>query len=135
MPNPGDCARLVLPGEALSRLEAARVETLDAWTREDVAANRWYRSHGFSEQYRYLHVYLNDGDDDAGFMTVRANLEAAGIKYSSAEITMIPQTMVALEGKQAESMLRLMDKLEDNDDVQNVYSNFDISADEMEKMM
>lgn len=55
--------------EALSRLEAAQVETLDAWTREDVAANRWYRSHGFSEQYRYLHVYLNDGDDDAGFAT------------------------------------------------------------------
>ncbi|ANG84187.1 GNAT family N-acetyltransferase [Microbacterium aurantiacum] len=55
--------------EALSQLEAARVETLDAWTREDVAANRWYRSHGFSEQYRYLHVYLNDGDDDADFVT------------------------------------------------------------------
>ncbi len=58
-----------LLGEALSRLEAAHVETLDAWTREDVAANRWYRSHGFSEQYRYLHVHLNDGDDDAGFVT------------------------------------------------------------------
>lgn len=55
--------------EALSRLEAARVETLDAWTREDVAANRWYRNQGFSEEYRYLHVYLNDGDDDAGFTT------------------------------------------------------------------
>ena len=46
-----------------------------------------------------------------------------------------PQTLVALEGKQAESMLRLMDKMEDCDDVQNVYSNFDISAEEMEKMM
>ncbi len=55
--------------EALLRLEAAQVETLDAWTREDVAANRWYRSHGFAEQYRYLHVYLNDGDDEAGFVT------------------------------------------------------------------
>ncbi len=55
--------------EVLSHLEAARVESLDAWTREDVAANRWYRSHGFSEQYRYLHVYLNDGDDDTGFAT------------------------------------------------------------------
>ncbi len=43
--------------------------------------------------------------------------------------------MVALEGKQAESMLKLMDKLEDNDDVQNVYANFDISSDEMEKLM
>jgi transcriptional/translational regulatory protein YebC/TACO1 len=42
---------------------------------------------------------------------------------------------VPLEGKQAESMLKLMDKLEDCDDVQNVYANFDISADEMEKIM
>lgn len=55
--------------EALPRLEAARVETLDAWTREDAAANRWYQANGFAEQYRYLHVYLNDGDDDAGFAT------------------------------------------------------------------
>jgi transcriptional/translational regulatory protein YebC/TACO1 len=42
---------------------------------------------------------------------------------------------VVLEGKHAESMLRLMDKMEDCDDVQNVYANFDISADEMEKLM
>ena len=55
--------------EALSQLEAAQVETLDAWTREDAAANRWYQANGFAEQYRYLHVYLNDGDDDAGFET------------------------------------------------------------------
>ena len=48
---------------------------------------------------------------------------------------MIPQTMVALEGKQAEQMLKMMDKLEDNDDVQNVYANFDISDDEIEKMV
>jgi transcriptional/translational regulatory protein YebC/TACO1 len=48
---------------------------------------------------------------------------------------MIPQTQVVLEGKHAESMLRLMDKMEDCDDVQNVYANFDISADEMEKLM
>lgn len=69
------------------------------------------------------------------FIEVREALEAKGFKYQNAEITMIPQTMVPLEGKQAESMLRLMDKLEDNDDVQNVYANFDISAEEMEKMM
>ena len=73
--------------------------------------------------------------DPANFIEVREALVARGFAFQSAEITMIPQTMVALEGKQAESMLRLMDKLEDNDDVQNVYSNFDISADEMEKMM
>ena len=48
---------------------------------------------------------------------------------------MIPQTMVKLEGRQAENMLKLMDRLEDNDDVQNVYANFDISSEEMERMM
>jgi ribosomal protein S18 acetylase RimI-like enzyme len=55
--------------EALSSLESANIATLDAWTREDVAANRWYQRHGFTEQYRYLHVYVSDGDDDTGFTT------------------------------------------------------------------
>ncbi len=73
--------------------------------------------------------------DPAGFIEVREALEKAGFKYESAEITMIPQTMVKLEGKQAESMLKLMDRLEDNDDVQNVYANFDISQEEMENLM
>jgi YebC/PmpR family DNA-binding regulatory protein len=73
--------------------------------------------------------------DPANFMSVRDALEKAGFKYESAEVTMIPQTMVKLEGKQAESMLKLMDRLEDNDDVQNVYANFDISAEDIEKMM
>jgi YebC/PmpR family DNA-binding regulatory protein len=73
--------------------------------------------------------------DPANFIEVRESLEKAGFKYESAEVTMIPQTMVKLEGKQAESMLKLMDRLEDNDDVQNVYANFDISQEEMERMM
>ena len=73
--------------------------------------------------------------DLSAFIDVREALEKAGFKYDSAEITMIPQTMVKLEGKQAESMLKLMDRLEDNDDVQNVYANFDISAEDMERMM
>ncbi|RQW88426.1 MAG: YebC/PmpR family DNA-binding transcriptional regulator [Geobacter sp.] len=73
--------------------------------------------------------------DPSAFIEVREALEKAGFKYESAEVTMIPQTMVKLDGKQAESMLKLMDRLEDNDDVQNVYANFDISDEEMEKMM
>lgn len=73
--------------------------------------------------------------DPASFIEVREALEAKGFKHLSAEVTMIPQTMVPLEGKQAESMLKLMEKLEDNDDVQNVYANFDISSDVMEKMI
>jgi YebC/PmpR family DNA-binding regulatory protein len=73
--------------------------------------------------------------DPSSFIEVREALENAGFKYESAEVTMIPQTMVKLEGKQAETMLKLMDRLEDNDDVQNVYANFDISQEEMERMM
>lgn len=73
--------------------------------------------------------------DPTAFIEVREALEKAGFKYDSAEVTMIPQTMVKLDGKNAENMLKLMDRLEDNDDVQNVYANFDISAEDMEKMM
>ncbi len=73
--------------------------------------------------------------DPSSFIEVREALVAKGFKFTNAEITMVPQTLVELTGKQAESMLKMMDKLEDCDDVQNVYANFDISADEMEKMM
>lgn len=73
--------------------------------------------------------------DPVNFIEVRNAIEAAGLKWETAEITMIPQTMVQLEGKQAEQMLKMMDKLEDNDDVQNVYANFDISDDDIEKAM
>lgn len=73
--------------------------------------------------------------DPSAFFEVREALEKAGFTYESAEVTMIPQTTVKLEGKQAESMLKMMERLEDNDDVQNVYANFDISEEEMEQMM
>ena len=64
--------------------------------------------------------------DAAEFMAVRAGLEAAGIVYSSAELTMIPKNTVALDESDARKTLRLLDALEDNDDVQEVYANFDI---------
>lgn len=73
--------------------------------------------------------------DPSSFIEVRDTLAAAGFKFDSAEITMIPQTLIKLEGKHAESMLKMIDRLEDNDDVQNVYANFDISTEEMEKLM
>ncbi len=69
------------------------------------------------------------------FMEVRDSIAQKNLQWQNAEVTMIPQTMVQLEGKQAEQMLKLMDKLEDNDDVQNVYANFDISDEEIEKIM
>jgi YebC/PmpR family DNA-binding regulatory protein len=70
----------------------------------------------------------------ADFMTVRANLEAAGIVYSSAELTMIPKNTVALDESDARKTFRLLDALEDNDDVQEVYANFDIPEDVMEAL-
>lgn len=65
------------------------------------------------------------------FETVREALEQSGIPTESAELAMLPKSTVKLEGKQAEQMLRLMEALEDNDDVQNVYANFDISEEQM----
>ncbi len=63
------------------------------------------------------------GDLDA----IKRAVESAGISYDSAELTMLPQTRVSLEEKQAQQVLRLMDALEDQDDVQQVYANFDIA--------
>lgn len=60
------------------------------------------------------------------YETVKRAVSEAGIQYESAEVTMIPQTSVRIEGRDAEHMIRLMEALEDSDDVQNVYANFDI---------
>jgi len=73
--------------------------------------------------------------DPGDFIPVREAMAAAGLKWETAETTMIPQNQVMLEGKPAETILKLMDALEDNDDVQNVYANFDISEDELAKIM
>ncbi|MBN1559059.1 YebC/PmpR family DNA-binding transcriptional regulator [candidate division KSB1 bacterium] len=62
----------------------------------------------------------------ASFEAVKEALEKNGIAYKSAELTMEPKTSIAVEGKQAEQILRLMDALEEHDDIQSIYSNFDI---------
>lgn len=54
---------------ALPMLRERGASTLDAWTREDIAANAWYQRNGFVENYRYMHVYLGDADDHEGFQT------------------------------------------------------------------
>lgn len=60
------------------------------------------------------------------FARVRQALETAGYTPTSAEITMVPKSTVPITGKEAQQVLRLMDALEDHDDVQRVYANFDI---------
>jgi YebC/PmpR family DNA-binding regulatory protein len=63
------------------------------------------------------------------FETVKSSIEKASIKISEAEITMLPQNTTNLEGKEAEKMIKLMETLEDSDDVQKVYTNADIPED------
>jgi YebC/PmpR family DNA-binding regulatory protein len=61
-------------------------------------------------------------------------IQKAGIPTESAEIAMVPRNLVKLEGKAAAGMLKLSEALEEHDDVQNVYSNFDIDEKEMEAL-
>jgi len=61
-------------------------------------------------------------------------LTKAGIETSSAEIAMVPKNLLRIEGKNASGMLRLSEALEEHDDVQNVYSNFDVDEKELEAM-
>ena len=82
-----------------------------------------------------------DGDsielivEPADYEAVRNHLTEQGLTYQSAEVTLIPQTMTAVSGSQAESLMKMIDVLEDNDDVQNIHANFDIDDDEMERLM
>lgn len=59
-------------------------------------------------------------------------VKAAGIEPQAAEVSMIPQNYIKLEGADAKQMMKLYDALDDNDDVQKVYANFDIDESEME---
>jgi YebC/PmpR family DNA-binding regulatory protein len=77
-----------------------------------------------------VEVVTAPGELDA----VRAKLEAAGFSASSSEVSMEPSTTVKIEGDDAEKMLRLAEALDDLDDVQAVYANFDISEAEMARL-
>ena len=70
--------------------------------------------------------------EPSSFEQVKSAIENAGLNYVLAEITMIPKTTLNLDGKNAQQMLTLMELLEDNDDVNHVYANFDIPDEVME---
>ncbi|HHJ51640.1 MAG TPA: YebC/PmpR family DNA-binding transcriptional regulator [Caldithrix abyssi] len=69
------------------------------------------------------------------FQQVRNALEERSVVMENASLTMIPQNTVKLEGKQAEQLLKLMGVLDEHDDVQNVYANFEIDDKEMERIL
>jgi YebC/PmpR family DNA-binding regulatory protein len=68
------------------------------------------------------------------FDAVRETLEKAGLTLTSAEVTMVPQNTVTLTGKEAEQTLKLLEILEEHDDVQTVSANFDIAEEEAERL-
>jgi YebC/PmpR family DNA-binding regulatory protein len=70
----------------------------------------------------------------ADFERIKKALEEAKFTPTTAEITYLPQSTVSLEGKEAEHMLKLMEGLEEHDDVQDVSANFDIPDEIMEKL-
>ena len=72
--------------------------------------------------------------DYADLEKVRSALEAKEVEMVTAELTMIPQSTVKLDGKHAEQMIRLFEALEDHDDVQKVYANFDIDESVLEEL-
>ena len=84
---------------------------------------------------------IKDEDDSfdiimspSAFDAVREAIDAANIKFESAEITMIPQTLTELKGTEAEQMIKFMDVLDELDDVQKFYSNADISDETIDAM-
>jgi YebC/PmpR family DNA-binding regulatory protein len=72
--------------------------------------------------------------DPADFESIKKVFDDEGLSYSLAEISMIPQNTVKLEGRDAERVLSLLEALEENDDVSQVYANFDIPDEVMEAL-
>jgi transcriptional/translational regulatory protein YebC/TACO1 len=70
--------------------------------------------------------------EPSAFETVRDAVKALGIEPASAQVAMLPANYIKLEGKDATQMVRLMDALDDHDDVKQVWSNFDIEEKEIE---
>jgi len=72
--------------------------------------------------------------DIANLQAIKAAIEEKGIPMVTAEMTMLPSTSVKIAGDDAKTLMGLMEALEDQEDVQNVYANFDISDEEMDKI-
>jgi transcriptional/translational regulatory protein YebC/TACO1 len=72
--------------------------------------------------------------EPSAYETVLEAVKKAGITPASSSVAMVPDTYIKLEGQQATQMIRLLEALEDNDDVQNVHANFDIDEKLLEEV-
>jgi len=101
-----------------------------------------------ADEERLMDVALDAGATDIGdagdvfevmtspesFEAVRAAIEGAGIAMLNAEVSLHPENTVSVSGREAEQALKLVEELEDHDDVHSVSSNFDISQEELERL-
>ena len=101
---------------------------------------------GKIDEDKLLSVVLDAGADDMNddegdwevvcapehFEVVRDAVQALGVEPESAAIAMVPQSYIKLEGREAQQMLKLMEAIEDHDDVQHVWANFDVEEREIE---
>lgn len=85
---------------------------------------------------------INEDDDSytitvapENYLTIKDTFTKNGIVPMQAEVTMIPDTYVTVSGDNAKKLLAMIEQLEDNDDVQNVYSNMDIDEKELEELL
>lgn len=100
------------------------------------------------DEDKVMEVALEAGADDVqesgevlevytapeAFVAVKEALDGAGFTAATAEVVMVPSSSTSITGKPAEQMLRLLEMLEDHDDVQRVSSNMDIAQDELERL-
>jgi len=111
-----------------------RDETHKAFTVQSIPGGRAVKQEAGGEDL------ADEGDtweiitDPHSFEAVAQAVRDAGIETVMSEITMIASTYTKLEGPAAASMVRLLEALEDHDDVQHVYSNFDIDAKQLEEV-
>jgi transcriptional/translational regulatory protein YebC/TACO1 len=82
----------------------------------------------FAHEGNLYEVYTSPHAFDAVLNAIKEK----GLETASAEISMIPQNYVKVEGKSAQAVLKLMEALDEHDDVQHVYGNFDIEESELE---
>jgi YebC/PmpR family DNA-binding regulatory protein len=99
-----------------------------------------------ADEEKLLNAALEAGADDVNddgsvwevtcapesFEAVRDAIKAIGVEPASAEVAMVPQNYIKLQGKDAQAMLKLFEALDDQDDVQHVWANFDIEEKEIE---
>jgi YebC/PmpR family DNA-binding regulatory protein len=104
--------------------------------------------HGKAEEERLMEISLEAGADDVkdlgdifevdttpeDFEAVKTALQDAGVETASAEVAMVPQNTVSVTGKDAEQTMKLLEELDDHDDVQSVASNADIPQEEIERL-